>query len=268
MILPRIITAIIGIPVILLVIYAGGFPFFAFITFVIIMSLYEYSLMMKLALKPVDNFSLFLCGILFPVIFYLNGGEYSSIYNFLPFFISLSVILPWFIELFRKEKYLERVTYTIAGTLFISFNLSFLILLRDLKPYGRNMVFSIIICVWIMDTAAYFVGSKFGKNKLNDISPKKTIEGFVAGLLTALIFYYFAAGIFKENFSLKEMLLIGLLVSLAGQFSDLGESLVKRACGVKDSSNLLPGHGGFLDRFDSYIFISPIIYYTIIFMGH
>jgi phosphatidate cytidylyltransferase len=139
-------------------------------------------------------------------------------------------------------------------------------MLRDLKPYGRNMVFSIIICVWIMDTAAYFVGSKFGRNKLNDISPKKTVEGFIAGVITAVIFYYLVSGIFVDYFSLVEMLLMGLVISLAGQFSDLGESLVKRACGVKDSSNLLPGHGGFLDRFDSYIFISPVIYYMIVFI--
>ncbi len=265
MLLPRVLTAIIGIPLILIVIYAGGFPFYLFVMFVIIVGLWEYYVMMRLALKPLDIFSLFLFGFIFPTVFFLNGTHHSNIYNFLPFFISLGIILPFISELFRKEKYMERIVYTLIGIFFISYNLSYLIMIREIKPDGMKLILWTIICVWIGDTMAYFVGLKFGKNRLNEISPKKTIEGFVASLVSSIIFFLILAK-YSSYLSKFQFIILGIIISLAGQFSDLAESLIKRACGVKDSSNILPGHGGFLDRFDSYIFVAPFVYYFIIFV--
>ena len=266
MLLPRVITAIIGAPLVLAFIWFGQLPYFLFVFSVIIFSLYEYYSIMKIGLKPVDGFSLFFSGILLPIAFYINGENTNvNMYNFLPFFISLSFILPLLSELFAKERYLERPAYTLFGIMFISFSLSHLILIRDLRPDGRIITFSIVITVWIMDSAAYFIGRKFGKNKLSPVSPKKTIEGFMAAIISA-IFTMYIFHFFINTISLINILILSLLISLCGQFSDLAESLIKRAVSVKDSSNLLPGHGGVLDRFDSYLFIAPVCYYFLIFI--
>lgn len=264
MLLPRIMTAVLGIPVVVAFVYFGGLPYFFFIFLIIALSLYEYATLLRIGLKPVERFSLFIFGALIPAALYLNGENTEvNISNFIPLIISLSVISSLVYELFASERYLERVAYTIFGIFMISWNLSHLILIRDLRPDGRLLTFAIIITVWTMDTAAYFIGKRFGRKKLSPVSPKKTVEGFLAGLFSAVlclwIFHFFIDGITPFN-----MVIIGLIIGVAGQLSDLAESLIKRAVGAKDSSNLLPGHGGILDRFDSYIFIAPLVYYFII----
>lgn len=265
MILPRIITAVIGIPLVVFLIYFGGFPYFLFVEFVVFMSVYEYLTIMKLAQKPIDTISAYLMALIFPLAFYFDGiNRDLNIYNFIPLFISTGVILPFLIELFRDEKYIERIAYTVIAIFFIAFNLSYLIPLRNL---GFKIIFAIIACVWIMDTVAYIIGSNFGSRKLNSISPKKTLEGFIAAILSSVIFFYLISKFIPE-YSVLNLIILALIISFAGQMSDLAESLIKRACGVKDSSNLLPGHGGFLDRFDSYIFIAPIAYYYLILLRH
>ena len=116
-----------------------------------------------------------------------------------------------------------------------------------------------------MDTGAYFIGKKFGKHKLaKNISPKKTIEGAIAGIITSIIVSLLCRILFmKDIISVKEAILFAIIISLVGQFSDLAESLFKRDSDVKDSGNILPGHGGMLDRFDSYLFAAPVFYYLI-----
>lgn len=265
MLLPRVITAMVGIPLVTAFIWIGGIPFFLFILGVIIFSLYEYYTVMSIGLKPVDLISLFLCGIILPFAVFFNGNFYPlNIGVFLPLFISLCFILPLFREVFAYERYLERPAYTSFGLMLISFGLAHLPLIRDLRPDGRTLTFAIVVTVWVMDTAAYFVGKKFGANKLSSVSPKKTVEGFFAALasavLTMWIFHFYL-----NNFSAFYSFLFAMLIGFAGQYSDLAESLIKRAAGVKDSSNILPGHGGVLDRFDSYLFIAPMAYYFLIF---
>lgn len=264
MLLPRLITAIFGIPLVAGFIWFGGLPFFFFVLGVIIFSLYEYYTVMSVGLKPVDPVSLFLCGVLLPFAVLLNGETYPlNLGVFLPFFISLSFILPFFREIFAAERYLERPAYTAFGVMLISFGLSHLVLIRDIRPDGRILTFAIIVTVWVMDTAAYFIGKRFGKNKLSSVSPKKTVEGFFAALVSAaLVMWLFH--FFLQGFSAFYSFIFAMLIGLAGQYSDLAESLIKRAVGVKDSSNLLPGHGGVLDRFDSYLFIAPLAYYFLV----
>jgi len=265
MLLPRVITAIIGLPVIISAIYFGGLPYFLFIFIIIMFSLYEYFVIMKLALKPVEKFTFFIFGALIPIFLYMNGTNFGlPLYNFIPFIISLIPISAIIYELFAGEKYIERIAYTIFGLFFISWNLSHLILIRDLRPDGRIFTFMTFITVWIMDTSAYFVGKKMGKNKLSPVSPKKTVEGFFAGFFSAIIVIFLFRN-FIDSFSVLDALISGIIIGIAGQLSDLAESLIKRVAGVKDSSNILPGHGGILDRFDSYIFIAPILYYYIVF---
>ncbi len=258
MILPRIITALIGIPLVVGVVYTGGIPFFIFITFIITASMWEYYVMMKTSLKSTDPFSLFTSSIIIPTAFYFNGDVPS--FNFIPMIISVFVILPFFVELFREERAIERVAYTYIGIFFISFTLSHFLLIRDIPSHGRFFTYIIFISVWICDTVAYFWGSKFGKNKLSSVSPKKTLEGFLAGFVSCIIFFY----IISKNYdalSKWHFIALAFITGIAAQYSDLAQSLIKRACGVKDSSNLLPGHGGVFDRFDSYLFLAPLFYY-------
>lgn len=128
------------------------------------------------------------------------------------------------------------------------------------NQYIPEIIISILVIIWANDTFAYLVGITMGKNKLFErISPKKTIEGFVGGVIFAVV-----AGILLAQFYLHQDLIkwiiIAMIVSAFGTLGDLIESKFKRIAGVKDSGNIMPGHGGFLDRLDSIIFVAPFVY--------
>lgn len=136
-----------------------------------------------------------------------------------------------------------------------------LIRLRNDFPDGWKLVFFLLLVVWLGDSGAYYVGKKFGKRKLSPrISPKKTIEGLAGGMATSLIAAVVIHFTFFQNFPLHHAIIAGVLLSFAGVVGDLAESMWKRSADVKDSGTLLPGHGGFLDRFDSILFTAPILY--------
>ncbi|RPH05034.1 MAG: phosphatidate cytidylyltransferase, partial [bacterium TMED144] len=128
---------------------------------------------------------------------------------------------------------------------------------------GSRFTLLLFITVWMTDSAAYFIGNAFGRTKMiESISPKKTIEGFIGGCFGSL----FCVSIFNSfevlNYSLStfQIILISILIGIFGQLGDFFESMIKRNYKIKDSSNLLLGHGGFLDRFDSIIISSPLIF--------
>jgi phosphatidate cytidylyltransferase len=128
------------------------------------------------------------------------------------------------------------------------------------NKYIPQIIISILVIIWANDTFAYLVGITMGKNKLFErISPKKTIEGFVGGVIFAVV-----AGILLAQFYLHQdtikWIIIAMIVSAFGTLGDLIESKFKRIAGVKDSGNIMPGHGGFLDRLDSIIFVAPFVY--------
>jgi phosphatidate cytidylyltransferase len=128
------------------------------------------------------------------------------------------------------------------------------------NQYVPQIIISILVIIWANDTFAYLVGITMGKNKLFErISPKKTIEGFVGGVIFAVV-----AGILLAQFYLMDStikwIIIAMIVSAFGTLGDLIESKFKRIAGVKDSGNIMPGHGGFLDRLDSIIFVAPFVY--------
>lgn len=136
-----------------------------------------------------------------------------------------------------------------------------LIRLHNDFPEGYKLVFFLLLVVWLGDSGAYYVGKQFGKHKLSPrISPKKTIEGMAGGMtasiITAIVIHY----TFFPKFPLLHAIIAGVILSFAGVIGDLAESMWKRSAAVKDSGTLLPGHGGFLDRFDSILFTAPILY--------
>ncbi|MCX7594088.1 MAG: phosphatidate cytidylyltransferase [Fischerella sp.] len=130
-------------------------------------------------------------------------------------------------------------------------------------PDGLTATLLTFFCIWAADIGAYFFGKFFGKTPLSDISPKKTVEGAVFGVAASIIVAFAIAYYFNWPEYVITGLTLGLLIGVAGLLGDLTESMLKRDAGVKDSGQLIPGHGGILDRTDSYIFTAPLVYYFV-----
>ena len=144
---------------------------------------------------------------------------------------------------------LQNMGATIVGIAYVILPWSFMIIIRT-RELGAMFLITLFFCTWSCDVAAYFVGSNLGRNLLCEkVSPKKTWEGFIGGAAASFLCGGILALIF--SFPPVPLLLMGLLCGIAGQLGDLGESVLKREAGVKDTGSIIPGHGGLLDRFDS-----------------
>jgi len=150
---------------------------------------------------------------------------------------------------------------------YVLFSMLFLILLPLYKGnYNPNLIIAILVMIWVNDSFAFLVGKNLGKVKLfESVSPKKTREGFVGGLIFALISAYIIS-MFNNDFTLINWLTIALIVSVIGTIGDLVESKFKRQANIKDSGTIMPGHGGILDRLDSLLFAAPFVYLYINFI--
>jgi phosphatidate cytidylyltransferase len=179
------------------------------------------------------------------------------------------------VELFKgKKNPLANTAVGIFGVMYVSL-FSSLLLIREIPVHtgidyrtGGWLVILIFSTIWLCDTAAYLYGAKFGKHPLfKRVSPKKTWEGTIAGFCVGIMSAVGLHYIFVPSLSVFDGAMIGVIVGVMGQISDLIESLFKRDANVKDSSNILPGHGGFLDRFDSPLLIGPFVYVYLILFG-
>jgi phosphatidate cytidylyltransferase len=149
----------------------------------------------------------------------------------------------------------------VLATLYVGMLGGSLIRLHDDFADGAKLVFFLLLVVWLGDAGAYYSGRTFGKHKLSPrISPKKTVEGLIGGVATAIATALIIHFTFFKNFPLVHVIIAGMILSLAGVVGDLAESMWKRSAAVKDSGTLIPGHGGFLDRFDSIFYTTPILY--------
>ena len=192
--------------------------------------------------------------------------------NLFPLVLLIGTIGSFLAVLFRgRQPYIANVATTILGFL-IAWMPCHVCLIRQMGPevslfnitFKQGLYFLILIFFVILftDIAAYFFGIRFGKHKLSPvISPKKTIEGAAAGGICAVISGLIIGKLI--GISLYHSFVLSLLITVFAQLGDLSESLIKRDAGVKDSGNSLPGHGGFLDRADSYLFSVPVAYYYI-----
>lgn len=156
------------------------------------------------------------------------------------------------------------VALTIFALVYIPFMFSFVKLILSMEN-GRIYIWLVLMGAFVSDIFAYLVGRKFGKHKLcPTISPKKTVEGAVAGVLCVIIafllFTFIVNNVFSLNLNYLVMILMGLVSAIVGQFGDLSASSIKRYCGIKDFGTIMPGHGGILDRCDSILFVAPIVY--------
>lgn len=185
-------------------------------------------------------------------------NEAIQILHVLTIFVQLFLIRDLFSEktlpLFITRRYINTTFYLSSAFIFI-------ILIADYyESFNPNILLGSFILVWVNDTFAYLIGTKFGKQKLfPSVSPKKTVEGFLGGLLFACVSSYFIAK-FTGTLDFTNWLILSIIVSVFGTLGDLIESKYKRHAKVKDSGVIMPGHGGLLDRLDSIIFAAPFIY--------
>lgn len=180
-------------------------------------------------------------------------------------FISTSLFLLLALLFLFRFTEIEKVHYNLGwllfGLLYIPLLLGHLVPLRLLE-YGQQWIFLTLITIMGCDSFAYFIGRRFGKRKLYEaVSPNKSIEGALGGLAGSVLAVLLAKYTFLPFVGLVDGLMVGLLLGTAGQLGDLFESLLKRACGVKDSGSIIPGHGGMLDRLDSLLFAFPLVFY-------
>jgi phosphatidate cytidylyltransferase len=299
----RILTATVGIPVLILLSYLGGFYFLALVVLCSTIALHEfYKLSQTKGAKPQIVVGL-IAGGLINLSFYHNKLQNFSVGLFqkmglsvpfpnqanLFFILIISILIVILIvELFRNAGYpLHNLSVTVMGLIYVSGFFGTFIGLRELfipfdfpasrfftadeislpqtldkiYAWGGYTVISVFIIIWICDTAAYFGGRLTGKHKLFErISPNKTWEGAIFGFVFAIVAAVAMKYILLDYLSVGSAVVIGFIVGVFGQVGDLVESMFKRDAGVKDSSSLIPGHGGALDRFDSLLFVAPLVY--------
>ena len=255
----RILVSVVTIPLILLVCYLGGFYFLAFVLAIGLLSFYEFN-----GLSANKNaFTNLVIGLLSTFVLIIN-----SYFKFVDFFRLILLIITVLVltELFRnRQSAILNLGASLFGIFYIGLFSSTLVLLReyfaDYYNTGGYLIISVFITIWICDSAAFFLGTAFGKHKLFPrISPKKSWEGSVAGFIFALISMIALKYLLLDSFFILDAIVVGIIIGSIGQIGDLVESLIKRDAGVKDSSNLIPGHGGIFDRFDSLMLSSPVIY--------
>ncbi|HHX24480.1 MAG: phosphatidate cytidylyltransferase [Tepidanaerobacteraceae bacterium] len=256
--LTRIISAIVGIVALMYIINAGGWIFFLSICLLNIFAMYE---LYKAFQKKGVHITFFLNSISTAILLY-----YISFYNdfnfiWVSFLIFLLIMLECMYGIINNNRnHIINTVYTVFSFVYTTLLFMFFILVRNL-PNGINFIWWIFITTWACDTGAFFTGIYFGKNPLAPhISPNKTIEGSLGGVVLSIIASIIFTRFFISEISILHAIILGILIGSISQIGDLSASLIKRYCKIKDFSNIIPGHGGILDRLDSALFSFPIAY--------
>lgn len=175
--------------------------------------------------------------------------------------IAVFVLVLLLFEAGLEAEALPRFAMAVLFILYLPFFFAHLLLIWDL-PEGRSLIVMVFMVTWGGDAFSYYCGTYWGKRKLSpEISPNKTVEGFLAGLFGGAFFALVLNWLGLVTIPWNEIVVLGLAANFLGQMGDLFESYLKRSQGIKDSGNLIPGHGGFLDRVDSVLFAAPVIFY-------
>ena len=259
----RIVTAIIILPLFIAAIWFGT-PWFtlALSIFAVLGCLEFYRMTSNHNIHPITSLGVI-------ITFLLIISPHCPYISIKPLIITIAIIISLIWLLFRSpnEEAFNNWTWTIAGILYIGLMLSYWIDLRNLES-GRELVFWFFLMIVANDICAFFVGRALGKHPLaSNISPNKTWEGAIGGLLGSILIAILFGILFSVSFNYWYMALSGFIISVFAQLGDLVESLLKRNTCVKDSSKLLPGHGGILDRVDSFILTGAIAYHYVIYLA-
>lgn len=247
----RAFSALIGIILLIFIVNEGGIFLSLSIFLISLIGLSEfYNTMKKINLKPVK-----IIGYLASVLLFLNSLEFDIDLNLI---FTIIILLSLLLLLFNKNTNIPSIGVTLIGVLYIPFLLFHISLLE-----GTKYIWLIFIIAFGTDTFAYITGNLFGKHKLSpEISPNKSVEGAIGGVLGSLfvtVIYSLMVGI--ESIFL--IIILSIFTSIMSQIGDLVASKIKRITGIKDFGNLIPGHGGVLDRFDSILFTTPVVYYFV-----
>lgn len=272
----RVLTAVLGVPILLFVFYKGGIPFLILILGIISVGQIEFSRLLKeggiRSEAPLGVISSLVLG----VAAYFGYLEFLSIFT-------LTVLIAFVLQLRKRELSgtVVELGATVLGVIYLGWFLSHAVLLRNIcespgietytqkeqgiRDAGFFYVVLVVACTFLNDTGAYFVGRWRGKRKLAPrISPGKTVEGTVGGIVCSILAGMVVNLIFRSPLEDLWALSFGLIIGIVSVFGDLLESLIKRSVGVKDAGGILPGHGGVLDRFDSLIAAFPVSYYFVL----
>jgi phosphatidate cytidylyltransferase len=253
-------AAIILPPLLLFLYYAPAALFLLFTLLLLALSLREYFHMLALIQMPVCPKLSYAVAASLVLVAYLGGKVW------LPLALSASVMILTLGALLSSQCSTQRFSallHSLFGIVFIGWSLSHLVLLRNLSE-GQWYIFFLCLLIWVGDSVAMYVGQGMGRRKLAPaISPGKTWEGAIGGAAGCMLTAVLSARLLVPHLRLWHSVVLGLLISMAAQVSDLGESLIKRYAGVKDSGELIPGHGGILDRIDSMLLAAPMLFYAV-----
>ena len=256
----RIITAVIAMAVFIPFVYIGGWPLVLFTFLLSAIGLFEL-----LRMRQIRLFSLPGIVSLFVIWLWILPQKYAGFFDAVllsKIEIGLFAILFYLTYMVAsKNKFtIEDLSFSILSVIYMGVGFLFFIEIRE--EAGLWLLFYSLFIIWATDSGAYFIGRALGKRKLwPEISPNKTVEGAIGGIVCACI-----VGVLFSMFGNIEwyiMVFITIILSAFGQIGDLAESALKRHFHVKDSGNLLPGHGGILDRFDSLLFVWPLLYFIL-----
>jgi len=274
MLAKRVLVVIVLLPIGLALIYLGGWAYTGLIALILGLAAWEYVRLFRSGGYQPATFLIVAVSVLMPL---ARGWKAFSLDGLiLGCFILISMAYHVFAYERGRDQAATDFAITIAGGVYLGFVGSYLVSLRNL-PEGLWWVLLALPSVWLADSGAYFIGRSLGRHKMSKrVSPKKSWEGYFGGILVGIIgtallamLWQYLAGRWPTQLGSASLItpmngaILGLILSLLTVFGDLGESMIKRQVGVKDSGSLLPGHGGVFDRIDSWLWAGIISYFVI-----
>lgn len=242
----------------------------SFVNLLIFLGLIEFSSFLKLKSFFIPSVLLIFLGLLIGTTAYFYGDRLISA------IFLCSILISGLFQLIRYKfnKAIENLSSFLFGLIYVALFFSFLILIREFPQklgleyrLGGLWIIFLFLCTWCSDILSYFIGTPFGKHKISPlVSPNKSWEGSFGGIAGALLAAFVSKSIFLKEIPLFHLLSLAILISVFGQIGDFVESSFKRQVNLKDSSIIIPGHGGILDRFDSLLFSAPLVYFYLTFI--
>ena len=257
----RITSGLLGFPLVLIVLIIGNkYIVDIALTMIAILAMDEYFNAISKISKPVKWIGYVSC--ISIAFIHMIPEEYIMTVSTLAIPILLLILFVQVIVTEMKTNFKD-IAYTFFGIMYVVMLLMFFAKINGMEN-GNILIWYVIFAAWGTDIFAYFIGRYFGKHKFSKISPKKSIEGCIAGtigaILIMLIYTYAVNTLWGMQYSYITIAIIGLILSIIGHIGDFAASSIKRYVDIKDYSNLIPGHGGMLDRIDSLIFLAPFAY--------